>query len=211
MKSKVLLFILGALGLALGFQNCSPIRTQNIGSPVVAASNPSAGLPDGPIASNPSSNSPSSGGDGGGSSGSMIPSSNPSDPQSTADAVALCAQGLNDGVKHVGNLGSQSGGYEAYQIISMGEAGSLSSGTRIFVGNSSTPVVNSIGSTSISTLVICNLHVQFLGSVSSSRVILVNSQIDQIGSWSSSHVFYDGNTILGTAGSVSNSTMTKLK
>jgi hypothetical protein len=42
-------------------------------------------------------------------------------------------------------------------------------------------------------------------------VVFVNSQIDKIGSWSSTHVFYDNNTILGTAGSVSNSIMTKLK
>jgi len=202
MKSKVLLFILGALGLALGFQNCSPIKTQDVASPVVAASNPSAGLPEGV-------NPPS----GGGSSVAPEPGApgSPPNPTSAADAVALCAQGLNDGVKHIGNLGSQSGGYEAYQIISMGQAGSLSFGTLILVGNADTPVVNSIGSVASSMLVICNLHVQFLGSVSNSRVVFVNSQIDQIGSWSSTHVFYDGNTILGTAGSVSNSTMTKLK
>lgn len=201
MKLKLALIAFGSLALMLGFQNCSPVQTSALnGSPVVASDNPVGdggnvgNIPDG----------------GSGDKSPSIPSS-PDDPKSTADAVALCAQGLNDGVKHIGNLGSQSGGYEAYQIISMGSAGSLSSGERIFVGNADTPVVNSIGSTSSSLLVICNLHVQSLGSVSSSRVVLVNSQIDFIGSWSKTHVFYDGNTILGTAGSVSNSILTKLK
>lgn len=200
MKLKLVLIAFGSLALMLGFQNCSPVQTSALnGSPVIASDNP---VDDGGDVGNIP--------DGGGGKSSSIPSS-PDDPKSTADAVALCAQGLNDGVKHIGNLGSQSGGYEAYQIISMGNAGSLSSGERIFVGNADTPVVNSIGSTSSSLLVICNLHVQSLGSVSSSRVVLVNSQIDFIGSWSNTHVFYDGNTILGNAGSVSNSMMTKLK
>lgn len=199
MKLKLAFIAFGSLALMLGFQNCSPIQASSVkASPIVNADNPTDVAPG------------DNGGDGGSGKVPSIPSS-PDDPKSTADAVALCAKGLDDGVKHIGDLGSQSGGYEAYQIISMNHAGSLSSGTRILVGNADTPVVNTIGSVSASLLVICNLHVQSLGSVSSSRVVLVNAQIDHIGSWSSTHVFYDGNTILGNAGSVSNSMMTKLK
>lgn len=215
MKLRLAFITFGSLALMLGFQNCSPVQTSALGgSPVIAADNPvdgsggAAGSGGGGDNSG-GSGTVSSGGDNG--SGSKAPPSLPDDPKSVADAAALCTKGMDDGVKHIGNLGSQSGGYEAYLIVSMGSAGSLSAGERIFVGLPNAPEVDSIGSISNSLLVICNLHVASLGSVSGSRVVLVNSQIDSIGSWSSTHVFYDGNTILGNAGSVSNSIMTKLK
>lgn len=199
-NKKYLVFALCSVGLVAGFQNCSPIKASDVGASPVAAAQDGGSVPDG-------GSSSSDGGSGSSGSGGSSSSVNlPPAPGSLADAQALCASALSGGVKLDGDVGSQNGGSQMYQVIAMSQSGSLNKGVRVFYGLANAPAVDLIGSSNSSYLVICNLEVKQLGSQNSSIVVLVNSKIDNLGSQNSAKIYYDSNTILGNIGS-SNASM----
>jgi hypothetical protein len=200
-NKKYLVLALSSFGLMAGFQNCSPIKASDVGASVVAAAQDGGG--DGSVQDGGGS---SNGSGGGGSSNVDLPSP----PTSVAEAQAMCADAQAGGVKLAGNVGSQNGGSQMYQVISMSQAGSLNSGVRVFYGLAGAPAVDLIGSSNSSYLVICNLEVKKLGSQNNSIVVLVNSKIDNLGSQNTAKIYYDANTILGNIGS-SNASMFLLK
>lgn len=192
-----------SLLLMAGFQNCSPIKASDSSASLVGAAQDGSGtIPDGgsPIT------------DGGGNGGSMNgsndgPSPSIPAPGSLSDAVAMCANGV--GLKSNANvIGSQSGSQMSFIITAdMNVVGSLSDGVRVLMGGSVIPSINSIGSTSNSLLVLCNLDVKHLGSLSASRLVLVNTKVEHLGSWSNSIIYYDSASIVGDVGSQSGSSV----